>query len=75
MMNEDKVGRLVALVAGAQRNALRTRRSRKRFAAAMCEALGLWEPPVYEFVEEMDGLNFYSAEDRILFIQFAMCAF
>jgi len=70
-MQQDK---LVAVVEGAGPNALRSARSRRELAARLVHELGLWEPPVYQFVEEMRGLNFFIAEDRLLFIEFARLA-
>jgi len=70
-MSGDKLEELGRLVSGASPNALRSKKSRKDFARVIVERVGLWQPNVESFVEEMSGLNFYNAEDRLLFMQFA----
>jgi monomeric isocitrate dehydrogenase len=70
-MSSDKLEELTVLVNSASPNALRSKRSRKDFAKVISERVGLWYPNVESFVEEMSGLNFYNAEDRLLFLQFA----
>ena len=70
-MSGDKLEELERLVSGASPNALRSKKARKDFARVIVERVGLWQPNVESFVEEMSGLNFYNAEDRLLFMQFA----
>jgi hypothetical protein len=70
-MTGDKLRDLQELVEVAPRNTLRSARGRKAFAHHLAVELGLWEPPVQEFVGEMAGLNFFNSEDRKLFVQFA----
>ena len=74
-MTHTKLEELTALVNGASPNALRSKRSRKEFAKAIAQRVNLWHPNVESFVEEMSSLNFYNAEDRLLFLQFAERAF
>ena len=73
-MSGDKLEELERLVSGASPNALRSKKARKDFARISVERVGLWQPNVESFVEEMSGLNFYNAEDRLLFVQFAQRA-
>ena len=75
MLNQNRMSELQKLVLAANPNTLRTKRSRKDFAHTISLRLNLLEYNVNSFVEEMRGLNFYSDEDRLLFIQFAECAF
>lgn len=70
-MNREKLKTFTELVDNAKISTLSTRKNRKQFALYIAKEVGLWEPNVVSFVEEMAGLNFYSYEDRKLFIQFA----
>ena len=70
-MRGSRLEGLQRIVEGAPANTLRSARGRKAFAHRLAVELGLWEPPVQEFVGEMAGLNFFIAEDRKLFVQFA----
>lgn len=74
-MTHTKLEELTVLVNSASPNALRSKKARKEFAKAIAQRINLWHPNVESFVEEMTGLNFYNAEDRALFIQFAERAF
>jgi monomeric isocitrate dehydrogenase len=73
-MSSDMLEELGRLVSVASPNALRSKKARKAFARIIVERVGLWQPNVESFVEEMAGLNFYNAEDRLLFVQFAQRA-
>jgi len=74
-MTKDKLDRLAEVVMNAPSNALRSKQNRKRFCGDLVYHVGLWEPQAQSFIEEMIGLNFFNPEDRLLFIQFADCAF
>lgn len=70
-MTSEKLKNLAKIVDNAKISSLSTRKNRKHFALYIAKEVGLWEPNVISFVEEMAGLNFYSHEDRKVFMQFA----
>jgi hypothetical protein len=74
-MTPSKLEVLTRIVDSASPNALRSKKARKEFAKAIAQRINLWHPNVESFVEEMVGLNFFNAEDRALFVQFADRAF
>lgn len=69
-MTADKLDRIKDIVVGAKPNALGSKENRRALAKAIAQAIGMWEGRVFDFVEEMRGLNFRRAEDRETFISF-----
>lgn len=53
---------------------MRNVKARKTFAAELCDITGYFSTDtMYEFVQEMRGLDFYKSEDRALFCDFLFC--
>lgn len=67
--------KLQNLITAAEPAAMRSARSRKALAHKIATELGLWEPTVLMFVDEMVGLSFYNTDDRQTFIQFFCYAY
>lgn len=72
MLSEDKGKTVQDMVDGAPPNTMRSVERRRRFALDLAEQLGMNPVRVQSFVDEMTGLNFYNAEDRQTFIDFAL---
>jgi len=71
MLSSERYAQLESIVRSASANALRSKRSRQNFAHHIASELQLNGNRVAQFIAEMDGLNFFVAEDRALFLEFA----
>lgn len=70
-MTNEKFAVFKNLILNANKNSLSSKKNRTKLAKTLAASVGLWEPNVFSFVEEMAGLSFRHAEDRELFLQFA----
>lgn len=70
-MTSDKFAIFKNLILTANKNCLSSKKNRAKLAKVLSAEVGLWEPNVYSFVEEMAGLSFRNLDDRELFLQFA----
>lgn len=70
-MTRDKFAVFKNLVLIANKNSLSSKKNRSKFAKMLAAGVGLWEPAVRSFVDEMAGLSFKKEEERELFLQFA----
>jgi len=72
MLSAERASRLQAIVGEAIATTMRSGAKRKAFAKRLAWELGMEPSRVQSFVAEMAGLNFYYAEDRQTFIDFAL---
>lgn len=72
MLTTERAAKLQALVGSAAPTTMRSGPKRRAFAKHLVRELGMEPSRVHNFVEEMAGLNFYYAEDRQAFIDFAL---
>ena len=72
MLSAERASRLQALVGEATPTTMRSGAKRRAFAQRLAGELGMDPVRVQSFVAEMTGLNFYYAEDRQAFIDFAL---
>lgn len=72
MLSEDRSIKLKSLVAAAHNTTMRSGVKRKAFAKHLAVELGMDPVRVQSFIDEMAGLNFFFAEDRAMFVDFAL---
>lgn len=72
MLSAERAGRLQELVGAAPPTTMRSGAKRRAFGRELAAGLGMDRVRVQSFIDEMAGLNFYFAEDRQTFIDFAL---
>lgn len=72
MLSAERASRLQAIVGEAPDTTMRSGAKRRAFAKRLAGGLDMEPHRVQSFVAEMTGLNFYYAEDRQTFIDFAL---
>lgn len=72
MLSAERLDTLKIIVQDCKPNALRSKKNREVLAHSISSRLGMSKDRVQSFVEEMVGLNFFIAEDRVLFVEFAL---
>ena len=70
MISDIKYNKLVSLLERGDRNFLHTERGRRRVGALMAREIDMFPGRVYDFLDEMEGLDLHNGEEWITFLQF-----
>jgi hypothetical protein len=70
MISETKMEIVKGLINSANPDALASKKGRRQLGEQIATGIGMFSGRVYDFLEEMAGLDLHNSEDRQLLLEF-----